>query len=803
MIQLYAYDTQGQSHQLDMYGDDPLLLTISAEDLTSVEKVDASYSKAFRIPATHNNSRFFKWWFDINTVDFDVTQKVKAEIHVNGLLYSIGQLRIQNAYINEHNVDLEIIYLGETKDFAIELGDGFLPEIETSDSNHILNTQNIEDSWLDFGDPSLLVDGKVRYILAQRGYDYDGNSAIIQSGEISLGDPESFTAVGKAISPSQMTPIIQVKYLIDKMFQETNYTYSPDSVFNNDWFQYLYTDGLPGATSEIQSVSADIEVRQLTRNIDNIVRTIPFEVKDSDPASAWYGDRWIAQIAGSPTFDLTLPYTVTVLFGFPVSISIDIRKNGVSVSNYTNSGISSITGSAILSPVVAVVPGDQISITANYTTSAPPFSASVFGGTLDVTNAGASIVTSQLLKSDVKKVEFLRSILTKFRLVMVPSKNVNKQFIIKPWVDYIGNGNAFDWTKKLDNSKDVTLQPVFYDQTATIQFTDKAGYDNVNIFNQDHYNRIYGELRFNSFNDLIVGENVIDTIFSPTPVAVIQGGTNNSDFIIPQFFKYGSEQAAQGGHFQMIPVRPNMRLLFWNGLRPLPISQEHWHMEGMDAMDYASYPLASYLSTFPATAQTLNLNWFKEGPYFDGISIDGTSGYSTYDAYWNSYTQSLYNPASRKMTAHFTLDAEDLREVTFDDAIFIQNSWWRVLKIYDAPLDDLASIKIDLAKLLNYPPLENSPVGGNWGIAIDGTSGTSGTSGNPPTNRYYRLSNCDGVSEDITAQYTSTNALALLKVVRVSGSGYIDTCWTVTNITVGPAATTITDIFDDCGSCES
>ena len=803
MIQLYAYDTQGERFPLDMYGDDPLLLTISAEDLTSIEKVDAAYSKAFRIPATHNNSKFFNWWFDINTVDFDVTQKVKAEIHVNGLLYSIGQLRIQNAYISEHNVDLEVIYFGETKDFAIELGDGFLPEIETSDSNHILNTLNIENSWLDFGDPSLLVDGKVRYILAQRGYDYDGNSAIIQSGEISLGDPESFTSTGKAISPTQMTPIIQVKYLIDKMFQETNYTYSPDSVFNNDWFQYLYTDGLPGATAQIQSVSANIEVRQLTRNIDNIVRTIPFEIKDSDLASAWYGDRWIAQIAGTPTFDLTLPYTVTVLLGFPVSISIDIRKNGVSVANYTDSGTSSISGSAILSQVVAVVPGDQITITANFTTSAPPFSASVFGGTLDVTNAGASIVTSQLLKSDVKKVEFLRSILTKFRLVMVPSKNVNKQFIIKPWVDYIGNGDAFDWTKKLDNSKDVTLQPVFYDQTATIQFTDKAGSDNVNIFNQDHYNRIYGELRFNSFNDLIVGENVIDTIFSPTPVSVIQGGTTNSDFIIPQFFKYGAEQAAQGGHFKLIPMRPNLRLLFWNGLRTLPISQEHWHMQGSTPIKYTSYPLASYLSTFPATTQTLNLNWFKEGPYFDGISIDGTSGYSTYDAYWNSYTQSLYNPASRKMTAFFTLDAEDLREITFDDAIFIQNSWWRVLKIYDAPLDDLASIKIDLAKLLNYPPLENSPVGGNWGIAIDGTSGTSGTSGNPPTNRYYRLSNCDGVSEDITAQYTSSNALALLKVVRVSGVTYADTCWTVTNITVGPAATTITDIFDDCGTCES
>ena len=62
-IQLYAYDQSGVRWELDLYEEDPIKITISAEDIIDIPRIDASFSRQFRIPATGNNSKFFKFWF--------------------------------------------------------------------------------------------------------------------------------------------------------------------------------------------------------------------------------------------------------------------------------------------------------------------------------------------------------------------------------------------------------------------------------------------------------------------------------------------------------------------------------------------------------------------------------------------------------------------------------------------------------------------------------------------------------------------------------------------------------------------
>ena len=72
------------------------------------------------------------------------------------------------------------------------------------------------------------------------------------------------------------------------------------------------------------------------------------------------------------------------------------------------------------------------------------------------------------MKTDLKQIDWFKSILTKFRLVMVPSIDKVNEFIIQPWQEYIGTGDSFDWTDKLDYSKDNKLEPLFYEQANRI-----------------------------------------------------------------------------------------------------------------------------------------------------------------------------------------------------------------------------------------------------------------------------------------------------------------------------------------------
>ena len=61
MIQLFAYEN-GERYELDLYAEDPIKINISAEDIIDIPRIDSAFSRQFRIPATANNSRFFKWW---------------------------------------------------------------------------------------------------------------------------------------------------------------------------------------------------------------------------------------------------------------------------------------------------------------------------------------------------------------------------------------------------------------------------------------------------------------------------------------------------------------------------------------------------------------------------------------------------------------------------------------------------------------------------------------------------------------------------------------------------------------------
>ena len=61
MLQIYVYDSTGAKFELDLYEEQPLKLTLSIEDIKDIPTVNSAFSKEFRIPATQNNSRVFKW----------------------------------------------------------------------------------------------------------------------------------------------------------------------------------------------------------------------------------------------------------------------------------------------------------------------------------------------------------------------------------------------------------------------------------------------------------------------------------------------------------------------------------------------------------------------------------------------------------------------------------------------------------------------------------------------------------------------------------------------------------------------
>ena len=797
-VQLYAYEGTTR-YELDLYEEQPIKITLSAEEITDPTQINSSFSRQFRIPATNNNSKFFKYWYTSGVIDFDVTKKVRADIYVDGIKYTNGQLRLVAAYDNgtSDRIDFEVVFLGETKTFSSQVGDGYMNSIDCTDAAHVLTLPWLENTWNEVWDPTITYQvgqyvwwsaaayndptigdsykalavntnsepslsnsnwqrmtttqrvgnpEPVRYILADRGYNYDdstgnqlavpGANAVsevaVDNSEIS-GAGTHNDAFTKSVHPlylTQFTPIIQCKYLVDKIFQQTDYRYTPDSVFNDAWFKKLYIDGIATGFPYTPNGNALFFAETAYYSPVDNGEPVQYDTVLQNNANAYNATTYtfVVPANGSYSFEASVagyasndgdqgqpsPYAECAIYRNGSALFTPITETGIQeelLFSFTTFELN-YTGNFNA--------GDEITVILNiYNNDFAPY---VSNGTFACTSSPSQIAVNDLLKDNLKIIDWFKSLLTKFRLVMVPTIDDPNLFVIKPWQDYIGSGETYDWTYKLDHNKDIKMEPLFYSQSGDITFADQEDIDVVNTYQQDTFGQVYGTRQFVSGNELLSGTKDITTEFAPTPVAQIEGLFQfNTQFIIPKLYENG-DQLTDHGHLQHLPIVPQQRLLYWNGLQPTTTdvngtpTQVTWHytdntttknsnQEPLLYQGFRRYPRASYLSEIPTTSTTLNLNWKKQFPYFSYPGAPGNigqQGEDVYQRYWKSYIDNIYSPQARKMTAYFNLNSEDMRQLTFDDLIWIKDTYWRIQKVYDAPLGEVATVKVELIKLLDY-----------------------------------------------------------------------------------------------------
>ena len=129
---------------IDLYDEDPIKLTYSIEDITNTE-TKSVFSRQFRVPATTHNFEFFSTAFEINGLDFDVTQKYEASILDNGAQIVKGQFRMTKIYRSEKTgkIDYECLFLGETRSFGSTLGDKMVNALDLEEYSHIFDIATV------------------------------------------------------------------------------------------------------------------------------------------------------------------------------------------------------------------------------------------------------------------------------------------------------------------------------------------------------------------------------------------------------------------------------------------------------------------------------------------------------------------------------------------------------------------------------------------------------------------------------------------------------------------------------------
>jgi len=205
---------------LDVDGDVPLRLDISAVDNQEIGEVFGISSQNFFLPGTNNNNKFFNHGYLESAVDVPgLYDTIECDVLRNGETLLQGQLQLNEVVTSDSGfITYDVTVSNRVVEFNEALKDKFFFEANFEDLNHTLTTDNVFASWAPRSG-STFVSGGIFYPLIDYGFDdrltfptfprlsADGNTATGSSA-----NPDYPLSLG------QFLPAIGVREVFDKIF---------------------------------------------------------------------------------------------------------------------------------------------------------------------------------------------------------------------------------------------------------------------------------------------------------------------------------------------------------------------------------------------------------------------------------------------------------------------------------------------------------------------------------------------------------------------------------------------------------
>jgi len=531
-----------------------------------------AFSREFRIPATKNNVDFFGQQYSPSLLNNDTTQinvlrKIDATLSVNTLPIAEGHVQFKQSVTHQGQIhEFVIAFFGETVDLAKSIGDKLISELDYSEFDH----ENTYDNVVAINDGSLF-DNNICYTLTDRGQNWSEDTTVTSRRVFSSVNP---------VYTSELTLAVSAKWLMDKIISEAGFGWSGDTVDDNLGNMYIPYITNPLTIGTVSADEAKFSAHYTSNQAVSIntqgnsglyYKQLTGWIETLDPSNSFASNVYTAQGNFNATFNVNLEIDVDTT-GYTndtwhtYDINLRITRGGIDfvipIPNAQSVGptqLEWIAGSNLYNIVqnnpftvnasidLPLQVGDEIKV----------FIYAHAGASQSVTiNAdstiGITFVSGELLAQPVsfeknapeqKQIDYLRDILKMFNAVLVPNPNIPNSVEIIPMVEYLGSGDDYDWTGKLDLSKDIVLTPASDIRKRVLKWSYKEQGDFFNAKYKSGAQRVYGELRLtDAGNDFSTSDYTVELTFGASPCDLIP----NTNYIIPKYFNETGEFMSPG-----------------------------------------------------------------------------------------------------------------------------------------------------------------------------------------------------------------------------------------------------------------
>jgi hypothetical protein len=740
---------------LDLYEDENIPLTLSVDEFKNVAEQVQSYSKAFNLPATKRNNQIFENLFEVtrsaqNSITFNPYVRSRSILKQDGFILFEGYLRVLDIQDKEGEISYNVNLYSEVVSFADTLKDKTFSQLNFTELEHDYNKTNIKLSWNDSPDPP------IAYTNSSTSGFRDGNTTVKYpfvdwNHQMLIAAPGGTPTAGnpQLVNLEQaFRPFINIKYLIDRIFQDTEFTYE-SAFFNEVDFNRLYMDFNWGAENTPNIVGGTTIQSYYylggTNTPSDNFATTSFSVMELSTGIPLLGGNFpdnynsTTHIITSTVLNET--YTVNYAYGIENLDSVSRTVQCQWLYNSTVINLSPVTTiaaggaftySGSFSQIMINI-GDTLQVqfktnagTANKVRQQLGIPANLgIGGQVQFVESISNVTSNvilQTLRGELGQWEFLKGIMTMFNLISLPDKSNPKNIIIEPYKDiflpsividsstglivpnfFDDNSTKLDWTNKIDTTEIKLEVLADLNKKTVFKFVEDDDDYAFNLYKTAVQGHLYGSQEFDAsyFSGLpsvLEGEEEIEaTPFAATVPKPLM--SQFPDFITPSIYSYNADDGTSEG-FENSP-----RIMYNNGIKSLALgtftSCTYYIPEqnGVSSENANAFLQFSHLTDIPTLISIPpdpdDTRDFHFGECQLIQPIGGSTPNNLFSTYWLPYFNELYNPDTRTMTLKVNLTPGDLNTFFFYDTVFIKNRLFRVNKIDYKP-NELATVEFIL-----------------------------------------------------------------------------------------------------------
>ena len=655
-IQLYI---EGQRVQL--YEDESVVLTQSIQNVKDIQKVFTDYSKTFTIPATKENNKIFKHYYN-NSIEegFDGRSRVNATLELNHLKFRKGKIKLEGVDLkNNMPSSYRVRFTGNTVTLKDLLGEDKLSSLTGLNSNNVVFDSSTIKNKLKANPSSN--DIIVPLITHTQRLHYDSNSSANLEGNVYYESGGGSHLHG--VAWDDLKYAIRVDTIMQEIASKYGFTFSNDFFNSSNAPYYNLFMWLHRKKGIIESPTADIVESLVNTWTPTNINANTFSVMLNNSTLVLNGNTSLG--LGYSKLDLKLRTTSSSTYRASVQVDglevynsgdvtgdLDITRDDFDVVRGSYNVIIQSAQNITFSEVtwdIAYRPSSFLEFFVTYTSA-----------TFLHTNAFDFIITQQI--PEIKCIDFLTGIFRMFNLTSYVDNDTDV-VIVKTLDNYYSNGGSYDITEFVDTTKtsvDVALP------FKEITFE----HDDIKTFlatkHSQLFNKKWGKTEYKG------GEKLEGTIYKvKTPFSqlkyerLVDQDTSNMTTIQYGWFVDDNEASYLGKPLLFYPILQNTTSISF-------LDNDTSHSE------VTQYNIPSNSVALSSSTSKYNINFFNE---VNEYTAENDFTNTLFQAYHSDYITDVFDPKNRltKITAYLPLRI--LLNYTLADRFYINGKSYKINSI--------------------------------------------------------------------------------------------------------------------------